>query len=52
MIVQIVPKAPNLDHLEPRSYNFDFSREPSWAPAVGAILDKSKMAVIQIRVMS
>ena len=52
IIVQVVSQVPNLDHLKSRAYTFDFSREPSWAPAVDAILNKFKMAVIHFKVMS
>ena len=45
MIVQIVPKAANLD----QGHIILIFRE---SQAVGAILDKSKMAAIQSRVMS
>ena len=39
-------------HIAKVIYTFDFPWEPSRATAVGAVLDKSKMAAIQIRVMS
>ena len=32
--------------------NLDLSREPSWTPAGGALFHKSKMAAIQIGVIS
>ena len=37
IIVQIAPQAPNLDHLKPRAYTFDFDHRgqagfPPWTP--------------------
>ena len=46
------PKSTKFRPRMARPYTFDFSREPSWTPVVGAIFDKSKMAAIQIRVTS
>jgi hypothetical protein len=47
-LVQILPKAPNLDQMSIIPYNFDFCQAPRWPTLGTAILDKSKMAAIRV----
>ena len=34
-LVQVLPKAPNLAHMSPMAYSFDFCRAPRRAPPSG-----------------